>query len=419
MIGNLGLKLRTLAGRPITSALKRSAAGQLLLVVLSPLLARLYTPEDFGTYGLYSNVLGVLVVVASMRLELAIPSAQSNRDATLYVMFSLLSSLIFSVLFIIALSIYSCVFTIYRTDILYYGWVIPLSILVSGPANCLIAWSLHHRQSRSVGKIFLLQSIQTATIQVISPLFVNGPIGLLISLTFGPAGGLFHAGTMWVKRLRRIDLSIDLMRNTFLKIWHFPVYAVPASLIARMAVHAPVPILFGLYGAEFAGLVILAQRVIGLPTALFGRVAASFFQQYLGNSLKKKHDATKGILGITFLLGSIGGITMIVTIIFAPDFFSLTFGTSWRSAGEAAQILAPMYCMQLVAAPLSQAQIIAHRMSGQIKVEIIRLLIVCLSIFVPNYFEYSPYYVLGTYSIGMTLVYALYVLAAFRSARTL
>lgn len=42
-----------------------TAAGQAIVVLASPILTRLYTPEDFGLLAVYAALLGIISVVAS------------------------------------------------------------------------------------------------------------------------------------------------------------------------------------------------------------------------------------------------------------------------------------------------------------------------------------------------------------------
>ena len=58
-----------------------TAAGQAIIVAASPILTRLYTPEDFGVLAVYASLLSILGVVASLRYELAIPLPESDEEA--------------------------------------------------------------------------------------------------------------------------------------------------------------------------------------------------------------------------------------------------------------------------------------------------------------------------------------------------
>jgi O-antigen/teichoic acid export membrane protein len=44
-----------------------TAVGQAIVVLASPILTRLYTPEDFGVLAVYASLLGILSTVAALR----------------------------------------------------------------------------------------------------------------------------------------------------------------------------------------------------------------------------------------------------------------------------------------------------------------------------------------------------------------
>ena len=58
-----------------------TAVAQGLLVVASPVLTRLYTPADFGVLVVHVSLVSILVTVASLRLELALPLPERATDA--------------------------------------------------------------------------------------------------------------------------------------------------------------------------------------------------------------------------------------------------------------------------------------------------------------------------------------------------
>ena len=50
-----------------------TAFAQAIAVLALPLLTRLYTPDDFSVLAVYAALLGIISVVACLRLEIAIP----------------------------------------------------------------------------------------------------------------------------------------------------------------------------------------------------------------------------------------------------------------------------------------------------------------------------------------------------------
>lgn len=83
-------RLRLLLSRTVRDrALARSVAvlaggtalGQGLAVLASPFLTRLCTPSGFGVLSAYTAIFSILVVVASLRYELAIPLPEDDETA--------------------------------------------------------------------------------------------------------------------------------------------------------------------------------------------------------------------------------------------------------------------------------------------------------------------------------------------------
>ncbi len=55
--------------------------GQAIVVISAPMITRLYSPTDVGSYSVASAVLSVLVVVTCLRYEWAIPLPESDVAA--------------------------------------------------------------------------------------------------------------------------------------------------------------------------------------------------------------------------------------------------------------------------------------------------------------------------------------------------
>lgn len=57
------------------------AIAQFLPILVAPLLTRLYAPEAFGLLTLFMSCLSVLVVLATLRLDLALVMTDQREDA--------------------------------------------------------------------------------------------------------------------------------------------------------------------------------------------------------------------------------------------------------------------------------------------------------------------------------------------------
>jgi O-antigen/teichoic acid export membrane protein len=58
-----------------------TALAQGIGIISTPVITRLYNPSDFGLLGVYSSVLTILLVLASLRYEYAIPVPKDSSKA--------------------------------------------------------------------------------------------------------------------------------------------------------------------------------------------------------------------------------------------------------------------------------------------------------------------------------------------------
>ena len=55
--------------------------AQAIPIAISPILTRLYTPEEFGIFALYIAITAILTILVTGRYELAIMLPKEDEDA--------------------------------------------------------------------------------------------------------------------------------------------------------------------------------------------------------------------------------------------------------------------------------------------------------------------------------------------------
>ncbi len=88
-----GLAPKTELRRGVAVLIGGTTLGQIIIVVSSPVLTRLYTPSDVGVYSVATSILSILIVVSCLRYELAIPLPESDVAAANVLALSLVTTL--------------------------------------------------------------------------------------------------------------------------------------------------------------------------------------------------------------------------------------------------------------------------------------------------------------------------------------
>jgi O-antigen/teichoic acid export membrane protein len=75
-----------------------TVVAQAIPIALQPFLRRYFEPADFGYYSIYISIIGILMVISSLRYEQAIVLPKADSDSVKLVNISLSISLIFSII---------------------------------------------------------------------------------------------------------------------------------------------------------------------------------------------------------------------------------------------------------------------------------------------------------------------------------
>lgn len=136
------------------SILSGSVLGQLVMLLATPIITRLYSPSDFGILSLYTMVVSVLLVFATLKYELAIPLPKENKKAINLMTLCFGLTFGISVISILLIGLIGGVFAS-ETDLSLlspYLWVISLSIFGGGFIIFLITGQFETKNIRILQK---------------------------------------------------------------------------------------------------------------------------------------------------------------------------------------------------------------------------------------------------------------------------
>ncbi|WP_027132450.1 lipopolysaccharide biosynthesis protein [Geminicoccus roseus] len=385
--------------------------AQALVIAVTPLLTRLYTPEDFGVLAVFTAIVSITGAVTNLRYETAIPLDERDEDAMATFLAALLTGFV-TTLFVAASVFILGDYLIETANVPGLRpllWAIPIGTFGMALYNATNLWAVRRHAFRAVGLSKIVQFGFQVLWQLASGLLTKGPSGLVVGQALGqPAGVLnfvrsFDADDRRLLRTTRIaQIRAALSRHR-----RFPLLLTPSLLLNTSAKMLPAVFLATLYGPVVAGQFGLAQRVVLAPVRLLGM---GIGQAYLGAAPKLARHDRAGMLRLfkttTFHLGWMGLLGMAAVAVPAPFLFALVFGESWREAGEQLQILAVMYFAQFVIFPVGQTLAMFGRQDLNLWWDVGNMAITLLAFLAGWMFQLSAHSTLLIYSIAMSLNYA-------------
>lgn len=338
------------------------AGGQVLALLASPLLGRLFPPAEYGPFAVIGAAIAPLSTIAALRLELAIPLPRREgmaRDV------ARLGLQICGCLGIAGLAVAWLARDQIATALgqghavaQLIPWV-PVIAAEIGAFAVLNQLAIRYKAYGAIARRSLLQAAATVGAQVIFGYAGLGAQGLALGLAIGqgvgvlalavsvstPPGGEPTVHSSPVRILRRFR--------------SFPLLLAPAGLLNTLGIQAPLLLASAMFGVEVSGWLGMTQRVLALPISLLGTTLA---QVYLGEFGEAKRSAS-GRLTELFTqtskrLALVGVAIAAPLILLGPLAFSVLLGQRWENSGSYAQALAIGLVAQMVGAPLSQTLIV-------------------------------------------------------------
>ena len=256
--------------------------AQLIAIGSSPILSRLYSPEDFGFFATFMAVLGIASALSLLKYELAIVIEKNKEYAKQIQALSFLILAGFTIVFTIVLKLIPIsVFEKFNLNAGNYIYLLVPLVFFTGifaiQANVLN----REKQYKLLALSSIVNKIGIVTFQILF-----GFIGLnLFGLVFGNLIGLFITVLIiyFIDRkdfIGFVSYKFSDIKKVAVKHYRFPKYTTPQTLLNTLSQQAPIYILGYFYGLEVVGAYWMAMRIIQLPALLVGdSVRQVYFQK--------------------------------------------------------------------------------------------------------------------------------------------
>lgn len=339
----------------LATMLGGTSIAQAVPVLLSPILTRLFSPEQFALFGLYLSLAGPLGVVATGRYELAVMLPERDEDAMDLVWLALCTSAAVSALTAVAVWLLNDRLTalLGNPGISRWLYLLPVSVLLLGGSQVLGYWVNRRKRYPQLAASALGQQAATAATSLALGVSSAGPNGLILGTLAGQATATTILGWQFWGRDRgsRRPPGSARLRAGAKRYHQFPAFNMPYSLIGNFASGFGVIALSMFHHIQPAGFLNLARRVLFVPISFLSASLGQVFFQEAAVSFRspRLERLTNQLLR---MIAELGTPAFAFCVFWAPDLFAVAFGPQWRSAGLYAAAFSPVaFCFLFTSWP--------------------------------------------------------------------
>jgi lipopolysaccharide exporter len=316
-----------------------AAAGQVIVVAVTPILTRLYDPSVFGTFGVFLSVVAIITSFCTLRFEQALMLPHTLEDAA-----GLLALSCFSAAAIALLAAGVCIpargqiaALMDSPPLAEFIWLVPVAVFLSGLLLGIKAWAVRHKQFHLAARSQVLQSATASGFQCAAGTFQGGPLGLMAGFLLGQLVAFVSLVAQLTKRnaIPAVNcVGFARVKRLVREYADFPLYGSTQCLLNSFSQNFAVLLLAHFFGTSVVGFYAVGIRVLQLPRRLvipsleqvvYQRAAE--VQRSDGNLSSLFNKLTLGLLAVSIIPAAI-------LVAFAPAVFSFVLGSEWRTAGE-------------------------------------------------------------------------------------
>lgn len=395
--------------------------GQIVTFMASPILSRLYSPQEFGLFGTFIAAVTIVSSISSLRFDIAISLPEDIRESIAVALAGLISSIAFSVVTLVFLVLFRDKLSSFfgSSNSLYFLLVAPAYVLVVSTNQLCSQLNLRKSEYVLQAKIRTFQSLLTAGLSIV---FSGAGIGAL-GLVAGSFASQFLISAFQVGQIIKTSTnnvlaeSASRIKESFKKYRRFPLYQVPATLFETLTSYLPLLTLAPQFGAKSAGFFFLAQSVIRVPVIFLSKAVGDVFRQKASRQFSATGQCREEFLN-TFRMTSLVAVPLFAALgLLGPTIFALVFGEEWRESGEYARLMCLMFAFQFVASPLSAIFTIAEKLAHDMAFQILTFVSVSVAFAVGTFVFNDAKITVLLYSAVYSLRYAFQIYYAHQYSR--
>ena len=393
--------------------------SQIIPLVVTPILTRLYTPADFGIFATFLSLVTIISLISNGRYNLAITLPKKLNKATELVVVCLIG--------VIATSLFSLLLLLlFRTDILdrlslggkdSLVILIPFSVFIVASIESVYYWLLRRRDYKFLSRNFIIQTGVTTLLKLGFAFLAWGWFGLVLGYVLG---ALLSLILLVVRFLRKSDFinvikgikKKDLL-NTAKEYKEFPMLSMPADGINSVANQLPNILLNSLFGSSTAGFYSVTHRVLGLPVSFVSSAMTDVYRERASADYRDKGD-NRGIFLVTLKYLFLFSLPIFAFLfLFAPTIVPFLLGKQWVEVGEYIRILTPLFLFRFIASPLSSTLYINKKQKHLLLWQIGLLVCTVASFYIGSVLG-SDHLALTIFSASYSVMYVILIILGYK-----
>jgi len=391
--------------RHVTNVITGTIVAQAIALLASPLITRLYSPENFAMLGLYLSIVAIVSKVSSLCYERAIVLPDDETDSYYIIVVS--SAILLVVTFIVDLLLTAKAEVISslinNAEFVHWVHVISLGIFFTGLSNIGRYYLIRRKCFTNISVSRVAESLFSASLKILLGFTIGmWTGGLLIGTLIGTMVAVIIISFNVYRELKssvecfNIDATIMNMVSRYKK---FPIFASWNAMLNVASLEVVIFILSALFNPVVVGLYSFATRILRQPIVSLSEAVSQVYFGKSASQMASKKKVAPGLKKVVILLSVTGLLPFLLLGLYGDVIVSYIFGDNWLEAGQYARILSPWFYVLFVLGPINSIYEVYERQDVRLYFNLTSATLRVGSIFAAYHFTGSVYMVLLAFVI--------------------
>lgn len=331
-----------------------TAFAQAIPLLISPILTRLFTPDDFGELTLFTSLTALVCVVASLRYEIAILLPEKDEDALLLTRLSGKIAVWITVGLAIGLPFWYMGSKYAESGSFHMVyWLAPISVLLLAANQIQVNWLSRKKNYKNMASSRFAQAAGSGAFTLLFGVMGFGFWGLAAATVLGQLSTVLFSYKAAGKAIYHKVLSTPfaVFKPIALRYQNFPRYNAPHALIDSITNNGINFFIDFLLGSIITGFYGFSYRMLKAPSALVSSAVYQVFYQRAVELNNRGESIRPQLMRLFIQLLALSAIPFGLLFFIGPDVFAFVFGEKWRVAGEISAIIAPWLMFNFAVSP--------------------------------------------------------------------
>ena len=325
-----------------------SSLERLILVIFTPILTRLYSPQDFALFAIFSSAIAVFARIRCLNYQVLIVTREDHEINDL-INDSFKISIILFILYLIVFYIFNFFDLVLFKKIKNYIILICVTIFISN--NIAIFHTIFIRFEEYT-KLNLIRIVNVFIFSLAAIYFSYFNFlnynGLIISYFLGFVASIIFCFFSFKKILKILNYKIDGIHKKIKKEKDLTLYLSAGHFVSTISNELPIFVLIMYYGDIILSFFSLVLRVVSVPVTIFSKSFGTINFRHITIKIKNNEPIFKYLLKLIFSLISITIPPILICYFYAENIFGFIFGEQWSRAGLILNIMSIAISLKFV-----------------------------------------------------------------------